>query len=74
MASKTFEQVLKESKVQTAYANRQEAFNNLTLSATKLNKLKDQPTIKVSTFLRLESEIEVKIKRLGSCKLLFIEL
>ena len=47
MASKTFEQVLKESKVQSAYANRQEAFNNLTLSATKLNKLKDQPTIKV---------------------------
>ena len=61
MAPKMFEQVLKDAKVASALANRQEALTTLSSSLTKLDKLKGQSVIKVSTFKRLQDEIEVKI-------------
>ena len=59
-----YDQVLKEPKVASAHANRQEALSRLSLSLTKLDKLKDQSVIKVSNFKRLQTEIEVKINTL----------
>ena len=64
MAPKMFDQVLKEPKVASAHANRQEALSRLSISLSKLDKLKDQSVIKVSNFRRLQSEIEVKINTL----------
>ena len=71
MAPKMFDQVLKESKVASAHANRQEALNDLSLSVTKLDKLKAQSAIRASTFKRLHAEIEVKTVKLKELQTLF---
>ena len=55
MAPKMYDQVLKESKVASAHANRLEALNDLSLSVTELDKLKAQSVIMVSTFKSLQN-------------------
>ena len=73
MAPKMYDQVLKETKVASVHANRQAALSKLSLSLTKLDKLKDQSVIKVSTFKRLQGEIEVKIETLEGLQTAFHE-
>ena len=73
MAPKMYDQVLKETKVASVHAKRQAALSKLSLSLTKLDKLKDQSVIKVSTFKRLQGEIEVKIETLEGLQTAFHE-
>ena len=64
MSPKAFEQVLRENKAYTAYANRQEALHTLQTAITKLDKLALEERIKFSRFSRLENELNAKISRL----------
>ena len=72
--AKMYDQVLKETKVACALANRQEALSALSLSLTKLDKLEEQETFKVSTFKRLVSEVEVRIDQLRGLQTAFHRL
>ena len=73
MAPKMYDQVLKETKVASVHAKRQAALSKLSLSLTKLDKLKDQSVIKVSNFKRLQGEVEVKIETLEGLQTAFHE-
>ena len=64
MSPKTFEQVLRENKAASAYANRQEAFHTLGTTIAKLDKLSTQENVGFPRFSRLEKELEINISRL----------
>ena len=71
MAPKVYEQVLRESKVAAAYANRQEALGSLGVSIDKLDNLKSLETIPFNRFNRLKHELQVKMEKLGDLQSAF---